>query len=253
MIPATFERVLAQVAEDDRVLDVGGWAAPFNRADWVIDLKPYETRGAMLADGIGPGPERFSRDTWVAADICDHEPWPFEDDFFDFAVCSFTLEDVRDPIRACAELSRVARAGVVEVPSLLDELTWQVPEASGGPWVGHRHHRWLCSYEKGELVFLVKHHSLHSRPSQRVPPQLAAGLADAERALTVFWRGTIAAREREAIDAYPDEELERVVRKRFPGAASGGAAHRGPARARGIARRLGERLAAAAGRTSRPR
>ena len=26
-------RVLAEIAETDRVLDIGGWARPFNRAD----------------------------------------------------------------------------------------------------------------------------------------------------------------------------------------------------------------------------
>jgi ubiquinone/menaquinone biosynthesis C-methylase UbiE len=49
----------------------------------------------------GPLPEGFTRDTWVQRDICDHEPWPFEDRQFDFVVCSHTLEDVRDPVWVC--------------------------------------------------------------------------------------------------------------------------------------------------------
>lgn len=40
-------------APNARVLDLGCSA---NRADRVIDLMPYETRGAMLAEGIGPKP-----------------------------------------------------------------------------------------------------------------------------------------------------------------------------------------------------
>src|SRR3712207_6129609 len=139
MMPQNLQRILA-LPDEARVLDVGGWAAPLNRADWVIDVKPYETRGAMFREGFGPGPERFTEDTWVERDICDREPWPFEDDFFDCVVCTFTLEDLRDPVGGCREMSRVGRAGYVEVPSLLDELSWQVPEPSGGPWVGHNHH-----------------------------------------------------------------------------------------------------------------
>jgi hypothetical protein len=214
MQPGGLARLL-ELPAGHRVLDVGGWAAPVNRADWVIDLMPYETRGILLPGGVGPGPEHFDAERWVMQDICSHEPWPFADDFFDFAVCTFTLEDVRDPIRVCEEMSRVARAGYVEVPSLLDELTWANPEASGGPWVGHSHHRWLCTVRDGELEFLVKAHSLHSQRRARVPPRWARRLSDEERVLAHFWEGRLRARERPAIDSYPSDELERAVRERF--------------------------------------
>lgn len=214
MFPAALARVLA-LPEEARVLDVGGWAAPLNRADWVIDLMPHATRGALLPGGFGPPPERFAPDRWVIADICGSAPWPFSDDFFDFAVCTFTLEDVRDPIRVCEEMSRVARAGYIEVPSALDELTWGNPEASGGPWVGHSHHRWLCTLQDGGLVFLPKHHALHAHRRAQVPPRQARALSDAERVLAHFWEGTLPAREREAIDDYPFAELEALVRRRF--------------------------------------
>lgn len=214
MFPQHLARVLA-LPDHATVLDVGGWAAPVNRADWVIDLMPYESRGVLLPGGFGPGPERFSAERWIVADVCAHEPWPFADDFFDFAICTFTLEDLRDPLRVCEEMSRVARAGYIEVPSLLDELMWMNPEASGGPWLGHQHHRWLCTLEQGELVFLSKFHSLHSRRRVRVPPRWAKRLRVEERVLSHFWEGTLPARERPTIDEYPFEELERVVRERF--------------------------------------
>ncbi len=214
MFPAALQRLLA-LPDDAQVLDVGGWAAPINRADWVIDLMPYESRGALMPGGFGPPPERFARERWVIADICAGTPWPFDDDFFDFAVCTFTLEDVRDPIRVCEEMSRVAKAGYVEVPSRLDELTWMNPEAGGGPWVGHSHHRWLCTLDDGVLVFLPKHHALHARRSAQVSPQQARALSDEERVLAHFWEGSLPARERDAIDGYPFEELERLVRGRF--------------------------------------
>jgi SAM-dependent methyltransferase len=214
MLPHNLLRLL-QRPDAHRVLDVGGWAAPVNRADWVIDLMPYATRGVLMPDGFGPGPERFDAGRWVVADICSHEPWPFPDDFFDFAVCTFTLEDVRDPIRVCQEMSRVARAGYIEVPSLLDELSWRNREASGGAWAGHSHHRWLCTLRDGELVFLHKAHSLHASRSVRIPPRRARRLSDEDRVLAHFWEGELPARERPAIDEYPFDELERAVRGRF--------------------------------------
>ena len=54
------------------------------------------------------------------------------DGFFDFAICSHTLEDVCDPVWVCEELARVAKAGYIEVPSRLEEQAWSFQ----GPWVG---------------------------------------------------------------------------------------------------------------------
>ena len=98
MRAASLERLKREIVADDLVLDVGGWIQPFTRADWVIDLMPYETRGRLGTQGDGD--ERFGPDTWVERDICHHEPWPFEDKQFDFVTCAHTLEDVRDPTGA---------------------------------------------------------------------------------------------------------------------------------------------------------
>ena len=214
VLPKGLERVLS-LPEDARVLDVGGWTAPLNRADWMIDAMPYDTRGATHPAGVGPGPERFSRERWVQRDLCAKEPYPFEDDFFDFAVCTFTLEDLRDPVWVCQEMSRIAKAGYVEVPSLLDELTWGVREPSGGPWLGHDHHLWLCTIDDSELVFLKKLHSLHPNRRVRVPPRRALRLRWEERVLARFWEGELRARERLTIDTYPLDELERALGERF--------------------------------------
>lgn len=208
-------QLLSALPDDARVVDIGGWAAPLNRADWVIDVMPYETRGG-IEPGVGPGPTRFRKNTWVERDLCGREPYPFDDDFFDFALCTFTLEDLRDPVWVCSEMSRIAKAGYVEVPSILDELTWEVPEPSGGPWVGHDHHIWLCSEDAQGLVFLKKFPSLNGNPRVRVSPAEARELSWEERVLAVAWKGTLHARERFAVDSYPVEELEQVVAARFP-------------------------------------
>src|SRR3954469_2704253 len=112
MLAASTTRLLDLLADDAVVLDVGGWAKPFARADWVLDLMPYETRRALPE-------ERFSAETWLQRDVCDRDPYPFEEDQFDFVVCAQTLEDLRDPLWVCAEMQRIGRAGYVEVPSRL--------------------------------------------------------------------------------------------------------------------------------------
>jgi hypothetical protein len=200
VLPASRAEIAARLADGDLVLDVGGWAKPLHRADWVIDLMPHASRG--LYGDLDPEPERFTAETWVQADICASEAWPFADGQFDFAVCSQTLEDVRDPVRVCEELSRVARAGYVEVPSRLEEQAWGVH----GEWVGWAHHHWLVDAVDGGLEFVFKSGILADRPAYTLTREQAEALTPSERVLALFWEGTLAARERIFFD--PDE-LER--------------------------------------------
>lgn len=88
-------------------------------------------------------------------------PGRFTTTSFDFAVCSHTLEDVRDPIWVCSELNRIARAGYIEVPSRLDEQTLWIQ----GPWVGWGHHHWFIDIEDDRLDFVFKTHVVNGRQS----------------------------------------------------------------------------------------
>ncbi len=202
MLDSSRDRILAELHPDDLVLDVGGGAAPFPRADWVIDLLAYDDRG-RYGPPPDPGRERFSRQTWVQRDICDRAPWPFDDGQFNFAICSHTLEDVRDPLWVCAELQRVARAGYIEVPSRLEEQSYGFQ----GPWAGWGHHRWLIDLDENGLTFVFKHHVLHNRASDHLPLERWRALTPEERVHRLFWRGGFGFQERcffdgPTLDAY---------------------------------------------------
>lgn len=195
MLPAHRAELLARLPDEARVLDVGGWASPLSRADWVIDAMPHESRGLYGGD---PDPERFSAETWVQRDICAREPWPFADGEFDFVVCSHTLEDVRDPIWVCEEIARVGRAGYIEVPSRVLEQTW----GFDGPWSGYSHHRWLCDVDRdaAAIRFTFKFHLVHHEAA-RLPPWLAAGLSAEQRVDWLWWEGGFSAEEVLHLDA----------------------------------------------------
>lgn len=190
MLDESLKRISEQLDDDAKVLDVGGWARPFNRADWVLDLMPHESRGMLGHDGTGD--ERFTAGTWVTRDICAREPWPFEDRSFDFAVCSHTLEDLRDPVWVCAELQRVARAGYVEVPSRLEEQCRDVQ----GPWVGWGHHHWLIDLDGAGISFVFKPHILGGLPGSAFPAPFGERLSAADRVQTLWWNGAFGYRER---------------------------------------------------------
>ncbi len=211
MLPASRARIESTLPEDAVVLDIGGWADPLPRADWVVDLMPYETRG-LYAEAGGSGTaaaERFSAGTWIRRDVCDRQPLPFGDEEFDFVVCSHTLEDIRDPIGVCAEIVRVGKAGYVEVPSRLEEQSWGV----AGPFVGWSHHRWLIDRPDGRLEFMHKPGALQALGEAQIPADAYAKLTPEQRVISFFWEGTFDFGERLLFDqAEHDADLIAVAR-----------------------------------------
>lgn len=180
------DAVLERIAPAARVLDVGGWARPFNRADYILDVEPYETRGYYgEPPWQGGEKEHFSKATWLQRDICNRTPWPFRDKFFDFSICSHTLEDVRDPLFVCSELMRVSKAGYIETPSRLAEscVGWESEQFAG---LGH--HRWLIDYQPGRLIFTQKYHNIHD-PTLHLPKELYRALSEEEKISAMFWKG----------------------------------------------------------------
>lgn len=155
-------RLLSEIPNHARVLDVGGGASPFPRADHVIDALPFDAAGAGSSGSshkvLNVLP-RYSRERWTQFDLCSHQPWPFADKSFDFAVCTHVLEDVRDPIWICSELSRVAHAGYIEVPSRVLEQSRGVEHPR---IAGYSHHRWLISKSGHTLEFRHKPHVLNA-------------------------------------------------------------------------------------------
>lgn len=234
--------IVERLPDEALVLDVGGWASPFPRADWVLDLGPFETRGLYGYEG-GSTEERFTERTWIRRDICDREPWPFADDQFDFVVCAHTLEDIRDPVWVCQELRRVGRAGYIETPSRAEEQSWGVQ----GPWVGWSHHRWLVDVVHGTLRFVMKPAVLHAR--DHFPGGHADALSDEERVVVLWWEGTFDAEERHFESP---EELHRYLGAvvghggRTPAEHAPAAGARADRQSGPAVRRLGSRLRQAA-------
>jgi hypothetical protein len=210
--------LLERLAPDDLVLDVGGWACPFNRAQWVLDAQPYETRGFYRTFG-GPasqGGERewFTPETWVVRDICHHEPWPFADQQFDFAICSHTLEDIRDPLWVCHELNRVAKAGYLEVPSRLFESCLGVERPGQA---GLAHHRWLIEIEGDHVRFLQKLHMIHADWRFHLPASFRSRLTAENSASWLFWQGSFQFSEVELHGlAAQEAELQRFAQAHLP-------------------------------------
>jgi len=209
----TRKRLLDAIAHNDLVLDIGGWADPFGRADWVLDLMPYNTRGLYARKGWverEAETERFAPETWVQRDICDHEPYPFVDNQFDFVICSQTLEDIRDPVWVCSEMNRIAKAGYIEIPSRLEEQSWGV----NGAFVGWSHHRWLIDVNDNAIEFVIKLHALHGNAEFFFPAGFWEQLSAQERVQELWWTDRFSYRERVILDEVEfDDYMRNFVRR----------------------------------------
>jgi hypothetical protein len=188
MYAANDTKLLALIGPNDTVLDIGGWACPFNRANFVMDSGPYDTRGYYAKVGLpgsqGGPREFFTRDTWIQRDICERTPFPFADKSLDWVTCSHTLEDIRDPLWVCSEMRRIARRGYIEVPSRLAESCrgWEHPKIAG-----LTHHRWLIDIENNHIRFFQKPHMIHTRRRFSLPKSVFEDLSEVSRVQWLFW------------------------------------------------------------------
>jgi SAM-dependent methyltransferase len=119
----------------EQVLDAGSGNDPFPYATVIADryLEPTQHRSAALETDGKP----LVR--------CDIQALPFAAGQFDYVFCSHVLEHVDDPLRACRELQRVARAGFIETPTLMKDALFSWAKGM---------HKWYLQQVGGRLVFL---------------------------------------------------------------------------------------------------
>jgi len=126
------------------ILDVGGAMDPVPIADMVIDCMD-----------LGRGGKDYT-----ILDLCVNA-FPFPDNHFDICICSQTLEDLASPGLALAEMSRVAKRGIIEVPHRGPESIKQFWAPDHSVWTfGANHHKWLIEEIDDQLSFTIKRYDL---------------------------------------------------------------------------------------------
>jgi SAM-dependent methyltransferase len=132
-------RIAIPVGSDALVLDVGSGDKPHWRADVLLDRFVGTDHGGQRS---GRAAAKINRPLF-AADAAD---MPFADGVFDYVVCSHVLEHVTDPAAVIAEITRVGRAGYIEVPQAASAKILDFPS-----------HLWWCRLDGSTLVFTAKH------------------------------------------------------------------------------------------------
>lgn len=130
------DRFDLHIQSNDKVLEIGAGDNPYYRANVIVEkflstdthrsghFKIYPHQRLIQADG---------------------ENLPFQDHEFDYVICNQVLEHVENPIKFIEELSRVAKRGYIETPSLLGEFLF--PKNS---------HKWAILAIDSKLVFYEK-------------------------------------------------------------------------------------------------
>ena len=127
---------------DALVLEIGSGHRPHPRADVLTDK--------YLEDVERGGQIRIDR-PFVQADA---ERLPFRDRVFDYAICRHVLEHLEDPEPFFREITRVARAGYIEAPSLI----WEHLHPT------RSYHRWYVLNVEDELLLVRKPSGARSVP-----------------------------------------------------------------------------------------
>ena len=117
------------------VLEVGSGNNPNPRSDILVDRYLFD-------NGQRAGGFRIFVDRPLV--VADGYRLPFKDKAFDYVICSHILEHLPDPKKFIIEMTRIGKAGYIEVPSAVSERIF-----------GWNFHLWYCAM-RGKTLELTK-------------------------------------------------------------------------------------------------
>ena len=126
-----------------------------------MNLKPHPKFGVCLDAGSGIGTKRPAKDFSAYCDIIvpkngdivppNYHVAPlenmscFNDKMFDHVRCYHAIEHCINPNKACKEIIRVGKSGLISFPTMQSELMF-----------GRADHNWFVCVDKGRLLFIKK-------------------------------------------------------------------------------------------------
>lgn len=139
----------------ERVLDVGGamfpWADEF--VTHYFDIQEIPNKNCFVGNVC-------SLEDWEA-----FYSWEVDGKLFDFAICTQTIEDIRDPRMVLGQLEDIAKEGFISVPCKHTELCKEIECSTKedmehwgieGLYRGYIHHRWIFTIRDNVLWAIPK-------------------------------------------------------------------------------------------------
>jgi hypothetical protein len=114
---------IQSVRQGDRVLEVGPGGTPHPRADVFLE-KEFDS------EQVSKGQRGHAPPLATDKPVVKYQGgrFPFADKEFDYVICSHVLEHVEDVDAFAAELTRVARRGYLEFPTVYYDYLYDFPE-----------------------------------------------------------------------------------------------------------------------------
>lgn len=124
-----------------KVVDLACGTNPIKDADVFTDMyisssKERKAHKGSVLDNLPEG---------KSVVCCDIQCLPFDDKVFDYSYARQILEHVEYPERACEEIIRISKGGIIISPTVFGEV-----------FFGWKYHRWLIIERDGKLYFFEK-------------------------------------------------------------------------------------------------
>ena len=118
-----FPERIASIEQNDRVLEIGPGGTPHPRANVFLE-KIYENPDdARRQRGKTPALKTDKEIFFYEGD-----KFPFNDDEFDYVICSHVLEHVENVDIFISEINRIAKKGYLEYPTVYYDYIYDFPE-----------------------------------------------------------------------------------------------------------------------------
>lgn len=138
-----FPERIKGIKPGDKVLEIGPGSTPHPRSNVLLEKK-YDTEEEYNAQTGYNG----TLNTKQQVVFYDGDRFPFEDDSFDYVICSHVLEHIADVPGFMAEITRVAKRGYFEFPTIYYDYLYNFPV----------HTTFLLKREEG-LYYMLKSES----------------------------------------------------------------------------------------------
>jgi SAM-dependent methyltransferase len=136
-----FPERIKKILPTDKVLEIGPGAAPHPRADVFLE-KTFNKEEALVQSGYAKPAQLNKKVVFYDGTI-----FPFENDSFDYVICSHVIEHVpiEDLFTFISEMQRISKKGYIEFPTVFYELINYEPV-----------HIWLMNFRNDKMIFLDK-------------------------------------------------------------------------------------------------
>lgn len=135
-----FPERIKGIKDGDRVLEIGPGAHPYHRSDVLLEKKFDNEEEYVRQFGNN---EKLSTDKELI--FYSGDRFPFEDNSFDYVICSHVLEHVEDLEKFLSEVFRVASKGYFEYPMIYYDYLYNIDA-----------HVNFLHFKNGKLYYAIK-------------------------------------------------------------------------------------------------